>query len=123
MKKSFLVLALSLFTASFSFASGETPSAIVSTKSDSKISVLDISNLRLKVLFDNVEKNTASVEIYNSKGEVFYQDLNETNKPLILNISQLEDGAYTLSIVSGKDRLSYDFNIESQVTRMAIVKN
>ena len=122
MKKSFLVLALCLFTASFSFAATETPSIMAAT-SDSKILVQDISNLRLKVLFASVEKSTASVEIYNSRGEVFYYDINETNKPLVLNISHLDDGAYTLSIISGNDKLAYDFNIESQVTRVATVKN
>ena len=122
MKKSFLVLALSLITVSFSFANAETPT-VITKKADSKISVQDISNLRLKVLFANVEKSTASVEIYNSKGEVFYQDLSETDKPLVLNISHLDDGAYTLSISSGEDKLSYDFNIESQVTRVAVLKN
>ncbi|RFS14984.1 T9SS type A sorting domain-containing protein [Emticicia sp. C21] len=119
MKKSFLVLALCLFTASFSFAATETPF----TKSDPKIEVQDISNLRLKVLFDKVAKNTASIEIYNSKGDVFYQDLSETDKPLVLNVSHLEDGAYTLSISSGEDKLTYDFNIESQVNRVAVLKS
>lgn len=122
MKKSILVLALSLFTASFSFAYAENP-AVITKKEDSKISVQDISNLRLKVLFANVEKNTASIEIYNSKGDVFYQDLSETDKPLVLNVSHLEDGAYTLSISSGEDKLLYDFNIESQMTRVAVLKN
>ena len=119
MKKSFLSLALSLLTVGFSFASTETPS----TKSDPKIAVQDISNLRLKVLFDKVAKSTASVEIYNSKGDVFYQDLSETDKPLVLNVSHLDDGAYTLSISSGEDTLTYDFNIESQVTRVAVLKS
>jgi hypothetical protein len=128
MKKSFLILALGLFTASLSFASTEIPAnaataTIVATKSDSKISVQDISNLRLKVLFANVDKSTASVEIYNSKGEVFYKDLSETDKPLVLNVSHLDDGAYTLSISSGEDKLLYDFNIESQVTRVAVLKS
>ncbi|RYU93409.1 T9SS type A sorting domain-containing protein [Emticicia agri] len=122
MKKSFLILALSLFAVSFSFASAETP-AIVAKKSDPKISVQDISNLRLKVLFANVEKSTASVQIYNSKGDVFYQDLSETDKPLVLNLSHLDDGTYTLAVVSGSDKLSYDFNIESQVTRVAVLKS
>jgi hypothetical protein len=119
MKKSFLILALSLITVGFSFASTETPVS----KSDSKIAVQDISNLRLKVLFANVEKSTASVEIYNSRGEVFYQDLSETDKPLILNVSHLDDGAYTLSISSGEDKLTYTFNIESQVMRVAVLKS
>ncbi|MBA4853837.1 T9SS type A sorting domain-containing protein [Emticicia sp. BO119] len=125
MKKSFLFLALSLLTVGFSFANSRTIAsiAVAATKSDSKITVQDISNLRLKVLFANVERNTASIEIYNSKGDVFYQDLSETNKPLVLNVSHLDDGAYTLSITSGNDKLFYDFNIESQVTRVAVLKN
>jgi hypothetical protein len=122
MKKSFLILALSLFAANFSFANTEVPAAAVK-KANSKILVQDISNLRLKVLFDKVEKSTASVEIYNSKGDVFYQDLSETDKPLILNLGHLEDGAYTLSISSGADKLLYDFNIESQLTRVAVLKS
>lgn len=119
MKKSFLILALSLVTVSFSFASAETPT----TKSDPKIAVQDISNLRLKVLFDKVAKSTASVEIYNSNGDVFYQDLSETDKPLVLNVSHLDDGKYTLSVSSGEDKLTYDFNIESQMTRVAVLKS
>lgn len=122
MKKSFLILALSLFALGFSFANAENPAAITK-KADSKISVQDISNLRLKVFFANVEKNTASVEIYNSKGDVFYQDLSETDKPLILNVSHLEDGAYTLAISSGEDKLTYNFKIESQLTRVAVLKS
>ena len=121
MKKSFLILALSLFTASLSFANAETP-AVITKKADSKISVQDISNLRLKVLFANVEKSTANVEIYNSKGEVFYKDLSETDKPLVLNLSHLEDGEYTLSVTSGDEKLSHNFNIQSEITRSATIK-
>lgn len=121
MKKSFLALALILSVATFSFAFDKTP--VTSTeKTDPKITVQDISNLRLKVLFDKVAKSTASVQIYNSKGDIFYQDLSETSKPLVLNLSHLEDGAYTLSIVSGDEKLSHDFTIQSEVTRSAIIK-
>ncbi len=122
MKKSFFILALGLTVANFSFVQAANPAVIVK-KSDGKISVQDISNLRLKVLFDNVAKNTASVEIYNSKGEVFYQELSDTNTPLVLNLTHLDDGAYTLSVSSGNDKLTYDFNIESQTTRVAVLKN
>lgn len=124
MKKSFLILALGLLTANFSFANTntETP-AIVAKKAEAKISVEGFSNLRLKVLFANVEKNTASIEIYNSRGEVFYQDLSDTDKPLILNVSHLEDGNYTLAISSGEDKLFHEFKIESQITRVAVLKN
>ncbi|MFD2519929.1 T9SS type A sorting domain-containing protein [Emticicia soli] len=121
MKKSFLALALILSLATFSFAFDKTP--VNSTeKTDPKITVQDISNLRLKVLFDKVAKSTASVQIYNSKGDVFYQDLSETSKPLVLNLSHLEDGAYTLSVVSGDEKLSHDFTIQSEITRSAIIK-
>lgn len=122
MKKSFFILAIGLSTANFSFVKAATPAVIVN-KSNDKISVQDISNLRLKVLFDNVAKNTASVEIYNSKGEVFYQELSDTNTPLVLNLTHLDDGHYTLSIVADNDKLTYDFNIESQTTRVAVLKN
>ncbi|GAB3515636.1 DUF3244 domain-containing protein [Emticicia fontis] len=122
MKKSFLILALGLLTANFSFANTEKP-AIVAKKADSKISVQDISNLRLRVLFTDLERSTANVEIFNAKGDVFYKDLSETNKPLVLNLEHLEDGAYTLSISSGEDKLTYDFNIQSQVTRVAVLKS
>lgn len=122
MKKSFFILALGLSVANFSFVQAATPAVIVN-KSNGKISVQDISNLRLKVLFDNVAKNTASVEIYNSKGEVFYQELSDTNTPLVLNLTHLDDGHYTLSIVADNDKLTYDFNIESQTTRVALLKN
>ncbi len=117
MKNSFFILALGLVIASFGLANATTPTT------DSKISVQDIRNLRLKVQFDNVAKNTASIEIYNSKGEVFYQELSQTNKPLVLNVEHLDDGAYTLAISAGNEKLVYDFNIESQVNRVAVLKD
>ncbi|PLK45914.1 T9SS type A sorting domain-containing protein [Emticicia sp. TH156] len=122
MKKSFFILALGLVISSFSYAKAETPVA-KGTKIESKISVLDMSNLRLKVLFDDVTKNTASIEIYNAKGEVFYQELSQTNKPLVLNVEHLDDGAYTLAVSAGNEKLIYDFNIESRVSRVAVLKN
>lgn len=121
MKKTFLMLALSLSVATFSFAFDKNP--VNSTeKTDPKITVQDISNLRLKVLFDKVAKSTASVQIYNAKGDVFYQDLSDTSKPLVLNLSHLEDGAYTLSVISGDQKLSHDFTIQSEITRSAVIK-
>ena len=122
MKKSIIIITICLLTASFSLVHAENPTA-AQIKSDPKISIQSINNLRLKVLFDNISTILANVEITNTKGDIYYKDFNDTDKTLVLNLSHLEDGSYTLVVEAGNEKLSYAFDIQSRVTRTSVIKS
>ncbi|MCU0325457.1 MAG: hypothetical protein MUF45_09430 [Spirosomaceae bacterium] len=121
MKK--LLIIAALFTLSLNVSNATTiGKASTNETIESKITVKEIGNLRFKLDFNNLTSKKASIEITDTKGAIYYKGYSDTDKAFVLNLANLSDGSYTITVGAGGEKLSYEFEIQSKVSRVAVSK-
>ncbi len=87
-----------------------------------KVAVFPVANsLLMKVLVENPHKEMVTVLIRNSKGDVVYKKVVGRN-PVFhgkFDISQIENGTYTMIIQSSSQSYSNPFSVETYQERIA----
>jgi hypothetical protein len=82
------------------------------------------SSLKLKVNFENPAREKVTLSIRNADGQVLYTS-NLGHEAVFngkLDLSDLADGKYTVTLQSKSSRYEKPFQIQTQTARMAVVE-
>jgi hypothetical protein len=90
-----------------------------------KANVVEIGSLRFKLNFENTSDRQAQVFIQSDNGETLFSQYAISDKQYnrSFDLSNLNDGTYTIEVALGKEKFKHEFTITTQTNRLVLAKN